>query len=283
MAGLTLARDTMANNQRTTVVVKRAGRNHKICKIWFGSDGSYYVTVPYHSANKAVITCATLNYAAGPIQEVAVSDMLEVASLDDEGRLKLSHHPDGFCQFSGHGILSGLDENGRPRGVGVFARALTHVANGPTFGLVFYGLQEFATCEVVGGDDVAFDADSLIPLPGCDGFRIEGYYLRPEFRRFVETDNWGVRWISLIHPTTAVLRLRVVVAPKTCEFPGLIGLHMFPSPCSDGESGFSITGPGGNLRDNARGENVGDMITAIYPRPDQIPTRRDLTYSPRKD
>mgnify|MGYP001600961504 FL=1 len=266
----------MANNQRAMVVVKKSGLSHKICKIWFGSDGSYYVTVPYHSANKAVITCATLNYAAGPMQEIALSDMLEVASLDDDGRLKLSHHPDGFCQFSGEGILSGRDENGSPKGVGVLARALTHVANGPTFGLVFFGLHDFMRCESVGDNDVVLDADCLAPLPDCDGFRIEGYYLRPDFRRFIETDSNGVQWISIIHPITAILRLRVVLAPINCAIPGLIGLHMFSCPRDKGTLGFAITGPGGNLRDNARGENVGDMITAIYPPPDQMPTRRDL-------
>lgn len=274
----------MANNQRTTVILKDAGRTHKICKIWFGSDGTYYVTVPYHSSNKAVITCATLNYAAGPLHEVPVSDLLEVASLDDEGRLKLSHHPDGFCQFSGSGVLSGRDENGRPRGVGVFARALTHVANGPTFGLVFHGLQEFATCEEASGEDAVFDTAYLAQLPDCSGFRLEGYYLRPDFRRFVETDSRGTQWISLIHPTAAVLRLRVILAPTACKLPGLIGLHMFSvAPRSDSQSGFAITGPGGNLRDNAKGENVGDMISAIYPPPQQIETRRDLTYSPRNN
>jgi hypothetical protein len=39
---------------------------------------------------------------------------------DDEYRLKLSHHPDGFVQFSGHGIKSGRNADGTPKGLGVF-------------------------------------------------------------------------------------------------------------------------------------------------------------------
>ena len=47
-----------------TVVISAKGKSHKICKVWYGSDGSYYVTVPYHPANKAILLKQTVNYLA---------------------------------------------------------------------------------------------------------------------------------------------------------------------------------------------------------------------------
>src|SRR3954470_886414 len=104
-----------------------------LCKILFGADGSYYVTAPYHPADRAIAAKATVNYAEGA-DLLSLDDALELAVLDDdERRLKVSHHPDGFLQFSGQGIRSGLDEAGQPKGIGTFSWPLTTPTLGPSF------------------------------------------------------------------------------------------------------------------------------------------------------
>jgi|CXWL01.1.fsa_nt_gi hypothetical protein len=274
----------MSTKQRWTIVVKHDGVSYKICKIWFGSDGSYYATVPYHKANQAVLVKTTVNYEAGPIQNIPVSDMLEIAALEDEGRLKLSHHPDGYCQFSGEGILSGRDESGRPKGIGIYARDLMHVAGGPTFVIAFHGLEGFSLCENLNANCIVFDADRLVPIHDARGFRLEAYYLGPAFRRFVETAEDGARTVSIIHPTSAILRLKAIIADASCAIPAVIGLHLYADDATPGgsTSGFAITGPGGNLRDNPQGENIGDMISAIYPRHEAFPIRRKVNFPPKE-
>lgn len=270
----------MSTKQRWTIVVQRGGDAYKICKIWFGSDGSYYATVPYHKANEAVLVQTTVNYEAGPIQQIPVSDMLKIASLEDDGRLKLSHHPDGFCQFSGEGVLSGRDDSGRPKGIGGYARDLMHVAGGPTFVIAFHGLEDFLRCENLDANCVVFDADRLVSIQGARGFCLEAFYLGPDFRRFVETAEDGTRTIDVVHPTSAILRLKAIAAHASCPIPAVIGLHLYAADAAPGgsASGFAITGPGGNLRDNPQGENIGDMISAIYPRHEAFPIRRDVNF-----
>jgi hypothetical protein len=105
---------SMANHP--TIVVSKGGVSYKVCKVWFGADGSFYVTVPYHPARRAVFLKMTADYTtAQGGQWVPHDGALEVAILDDDdGRPKLSCHPDGFCQFSGQGIVSGKDESGEP-------------------------------------------------------------------------------------------------------------------------------------------------------------------------
>jgi hypothetical protein len=108
-----------------------------LCKILFGGDGSYYVTAPYHPADKAIAAKVVVNFAKqdGLFQ---LDDAVELAVLDDdERRLKVSHHPDGFLQFSGSGVRSGLDDQGRPKGLGVFSWPLTQPTFGPSFQLAF--------------------------------------------------------------------------------------------------------------------------------------------------
>jgi hypothetical protein len=87
--------------KKNTVVFTTANGSFKICKIWFGADGSYYVTSPYHPAEKAVLWKFTINYA---VQEqcVGFEEAVDSGSVDDDDhRLKLTHHTSGFIQFSG--------------------------------------------------------------------------------------------------------------------------------------------------------------------------------------
>jgi hypothetical protein len=109
------------DNAKYTVVYEKGGHRYKLCKIFFGSDGSYYVTSPYHPAEGATLLKATVNYALSEM-EIPVEQAIDAAAAeDDELRIKLSHHPDGFLQFSGQGIVSGKDADGNIRSIGVMS------------------------------------------------------------------------------------------------------------------------------------------------------------------
>src|SRR5438552_2891197 len=125
----------MPPGKYTIVFESRAGRC-KLFKMWYGSDGSYYVTVPYHSARKAVLFKQTVNYVTSVPKTVDGGDLIpadqaiDIASSDDT-RIKLSHHPDGFLQFSGAGVLSGKNADGSIRGIGIQSWPLAAGCRGP--------------------------------------------------------------------------------------------------------------------------------------------------------
>ena len=127
----------MPTSVMNTVWCRMAGRSYKVFKVGFGGDGSYYVTTPYHPLNTAIAAKVQVNYANSQglgIKQV-LEDALEIAVVDDdERRLKLSHHPDGFLQFSGQGILSGRHPSGVAKGLGVRSWKLEH----PTLRSVFW-------------------------------------------------------------------------------------------------------------------------------------------------
>jgi hypothetical protein len=263
---------------RPTVVVQKGGSLYKVCKIWFGQDGTYYVTSPYHRARQAMLVKATVNYETGPDHLIPISDLLDVAGLEEGEHLKLSHHPDGLSHFSGKGVYSAKDEYGHPKGVGVRTRALTHVGDGPAFVVTVNALEKFEQKQALEASDIVFDYDALAEIPGPYGFRLEGHYFQPSYRRFVEKRDDGSQWITVIHPSRALLRLRAILAPTNCAIPSVIGLDFFASPIGEGSADYVLSGPGGNLRDNEFGQKVADQISAVFPAPECVPMRRNVDY-----
>jgi hypothetical protein len=49
-------------SENWTIQVTTETSCHKICRVWFGSDGSYYVTAPYHQARSASVQISTAYY-----------------------------------------------------------------------------------------------------------------------------------------------------------------------------------------------------------------------------
>jgi len=264
-----------------TVLYEKAGVRYKLCKVWFGGDGSYYVSSPYHPARKAVLLKMTVNYARSEML-VPTEDLIDVASAeDDELRLKLAHHPDGFVQFSGSGILSGKDEHGVIRGMGIRSWPLDAPMRGPAFGVTVRGIEQFAQAERVRDAAVVFNDVDLTLLPDADALVLEGHYLPALWRRFVRMDKNGEAVISVLHPGGGVLTLKAIFPSEGCERQGFFGLELYSlarEPDDDYASpSFLLGGPTGNVRRNLQGELIAEGIYAMFPR-STVQARRVLDY-----
>jgi hypothetical protein len=260
-----------------TILFEKEGVFYKLCKIIFGADGSYYVTVPYHSADKGIFLKCTVNYNQFEMV-IPVGDAIDIAS-SDEKRIKLSHHPDGFVQFSGQGLISGKDVEGNIKGIGVMSWPLSKPVHGPAFTIVAWGIEKFKQVNQVKRNSCIFSSHNLIPNPRTNGLILEGHYFPPEVRRFIQVGADGTQVISIIHPVGIMMPLKVLLSSNTCSFPGFIGLSLwedhvyFSSP-----SGFAISGSTGNIRYNAKGDRLGDGIFCIYPLIDNEGIRRSLSF-----
>lgn len=262
-----------------TVLYEKDGTVYKLCKVLFSADGSYFVTSPYHRADKAILIKATVNYALDKM-DIPFKQAVDLASAeDDEKRIKLSHHASGFVQFSGQGITSGIDSAGNIRGIGVMSWPLVSPVRGPAFGITILGVEQFQQASKVKGDSCLFKHEELTPIPGANLLCLEGYYFPPLWRRFIRTERDGTKTISMVHPGGAVLKLKVVFASERSAHPGFIGLEMYTDIGDFGgvTAGFVLSGPTGQLRQNERGEILGDGIYCMYPRLN-IPTRRSIDY-----
>jgi hypothetical protein len=269
-----------------TVIYKKDGERYKLCKIFFGNDGSYYVTSPYHPAEAAVLFKATVNYAMNEM-DLSLEHALDVAAAeDDEKRIKLSHHPDGFLQFSGQGIVSGKDHEGNIRGIGVMSCPLDRLTRRPAFGLTMAGLEDFEKPDRVKDIPCVFRHEELTPIPGPHVFVLEGYYLPTLWRRFVRVRPDGTRVVPLVHPAGVVIELKAIFPSEQCARQNFFGLEIYTVPRVEGDvrgPAFTISGSTGNLRENEHGQLLGDGIWCRYPRDFDAPNQRSLDYAGPRD
>jgi hypothetical protein len=277
----------MAAGKYTIVFESKTGRR-KLFKLWFGSDGSYYVTVPYHPARKAVLLKQTINYETSVPRSVnggqwlPVEQAIDIASADD-ARIKLSHHPDGFLQFSGSGLVSGKNPDGSAKGIGIQSWPLTQGCRGPAFGVTISGVDDFEPADSGNGSLCVFRESDLTLIPGMGPLLIEGHFFPTMWRRFVQTHADGTKTIPIMHPAGVVLQLRVLLPADKCPIGGFFGLEVFGNlgtfAGSLTESGFALSSSTGNVRQNEQGQKVGDGLFCFYPRPEGIPVRRSVDYA----
>jgi hypothetical protein len=264
------------------IAYEREGRTFRLTRIVFGGDGSYYVSTPVHPLQRAVLAMFTVNYARQE-STVALSEAVDLAdAAADDKEIKLSHHPDGFMQFSGAGLVSGREETGKIRGVGVDTWTLMAPIRGPAFAIAITDIEEFVTDTTVTADTLLFTDVDVVALPEADQVVLEGYYFPPLWRRFIRVDHRGELVISIFHPAKAVLHLRVALPPDSCEVPGFLGFEVYTNYLkAEGEDprpGFIMSGSTGNLRRNEAGEMLGDGIYCFYPAEDFPVATRNIDF-----
>jgi hypothetical protein len=159
-----------ASFAKTTLVVREADAAYRVAKFLPLKDGGFAITTPYHRARSGSLFKHPTTERTGSF-ETEVSQMTPFVASD---RVKLSYHVDGFVQFSGEDsskIVSGRDEHGRPKGLGLMARPLAApVETGPCAGCSVWGLAEFEAWKPRASEGaIVFHAD-------------EDFYTEPEDR-----------------------------------------------------------------------------------------------------
>jgi hypothetical protein len=251
----------------------------RLAKVWFGSDGSYYVAMPVPMKDRAVLAKFTVNYATDarfmPFSEAV--DLAEAKRADKE--IKFTHHPDGFIQFSGANVVSGKDEDGGIRGVGTMSWPLWDPVRGPAFGLGITRPYDLLGQVKPRASDLVIAPEAVAAVPDWDQLVLEGYYFPALWRRFVRYRG-GAPYLSVFHPCKAMLELRVLFPRGTEAVDGFLGIEVYTSYASaDADDpappGFIFGGPSGDARTTDSGEMEADAIYCFYPS-DGIPAHRSI-------
>jgi hypothetical protein len=264
-----------------TILCKRRDRIYKICKLIFGSDGSYYVTAPYHPHNRAHLV--TIPWADNSPLEPQFNEAVDAGAFDDdEQRIKLSHHPDGFVQFSGPGLISGRDTSGRIKGIGLESWALDVPLHSIAFTLLIRGIESFHEARD-SADGILFDWDDFPARSDADVLMVEAHYL-PSWIRYYARNGRNSPEISMMHPAGVFYSLRAVFPPERSPNQNFFGLFAFAFPGGTvlANPFFSLSGPIGNMRRTSRGETVGESLAYLYPRPLST-MAQTLNYAPERN
>jgi hypothetical protein len=254
----------MAESGGASIAIEVDGRARGLCRIVFEPDGSYSVAGPLHGLPGAVIATLTTNFSRSS-QWISAAQAVHLPRLDDlGGPLRLTHGRDGLVQFRGAGLVSGREDDGSIRGVGVQAWPIDHPALGPAFVLTVAGIDQL--------EDPA-DRDRILVFPAENrGWNargnlviLEGWIFPTEWRRFLRFDDRGA-FLDVVHPAKAIVRLRAVPDPGDCSMPGFLAVdvHTEDGPASPAPR-FALAGPVGNMHQDAAGEWLGAAVVLAYP------------------
>ena len=269
----------MGKTSKTTLVLKHGEEFRRLAKLIFGSDGSYYVTLPYHESRRATVFKMSTNYDAGTFFVSSSENVVETASID-EREIKFSHHPDGFAQFSGPGITSGRNVDGTAKGMAVFTSPLNEIFRGPAFNYAIRNIEELELIQNVDADAMVFDLSEYLPIGPTNALNFEAHYFVPMWRRFVRYDAKDRPIINIQHPCGANLELRIFPSATECDYPGILGFELYQIPRDLG-TGYSFGGPAERMRRNEHGQRIADAIFCMYPRDDRIAAERSLQFPPQ--
>lgn len=279
----------MAHNG-SRIIIDDGDGLRAICKILPLSDGGYSVLAPYHVAREGWLYKHSVNYQQHE-QSIDLSEMQHFVASD---RVKLSHHFDGFVQFSGENpqtITSGRDPlTGRPKGLAIMSAPIPlPFDDGPTFGISTWGMNEFKLVTDPRETDIIFRSDDIYYYRSAPYaftcYNLEGWLFGATMWDGVRGPANNLR-LSMHFPRRwnakrAILDFRVLpLATDDNDYNGFLGLRVnrmdlkIPSP-----SGFELGGPS-NRR---RGEHVAEMLKATYPKPadvSQLADAQSLDYTP---
>lgn len=145
-------------------------------------DGGFAVVAPYHAAKEGFLfKMANPEELGGRFSVPAPAEVYRYTAAH---RIKLSFHPDGFIQFSGENpgtMRSARGPLGEPKGLGILRPPLSKpIVSGPTFGILAWGLSDFARCPVSERGVVRFSQADLYygrgarPASDPKGILVEG-------------------------------------------------------------------------------------------------------------
>lgn len=274
----------MTGRKSYRIAYQRGEEVYRLTRVTYGSDGSYYVAAPVHPEQRALLVKFTVNYARNVVvQRIDEAVDLGTAAADDK-EIKLTHHPDGFMQFSGAGLISGRDDDGNIRGIGVDTWTLYEPNRGPAFAVAITDVDRLGAETKVSKDTILFDDRDVVALDEAAVVILEGYYFPALWRRFIRPNRDGDPVIEMLHPSRAVLQLRVALPPTSVELPGFLGFEVYTNygkgPDEEPRPGFFMSGSTGNIRENDNGEILGDGIHCMYPAEDLEVIGRTLDYVP---
>lgn len=245
----------MSSNIR--ICLEKDGCVYKISSITLLSDGSFKLDVPYCQFKEAFLTKITPNYKS-PTKRYLVK--ISEKNFTLRSRPQLSIHSSGFVQFSGPGVLSGVDKKtGIPKGLGVYSAPLsTPVQSGPTAGISFWGLEFFEKLLSKRKTDLIINEGQLINRfykdeSSLNSYLFEFFVFSEKFDKYIrktsrgeEATIWFPQYPGLF--TFPVLRLK-----NHSSFIGVIPFMVYSGFAEKVDFGFNFGGPAGTDTPDGKG------------------------------
>lgn len=281
---------------KNRILIKENGILYKVTMVTPHSDGGFNILVPYCKAQKGYIFTHKVDYSKH-------QDPIPLESMDKQflttKDVKLSIHRSGFAQFSGPGVLSGIDsKTNKIKGAGVQSAPLDNpITSGPTFGIIVDGLKEgFKHVNANNNkkiNEIIFEENDFYDR-NCGksmecGYLIEGFFFQEVMEERIRFDDGKpvltLQFWNFEKPGT-IFKLRAIFIKNSSGFIGLlpskiaIGLSSIDYLSSQVKSeikldpssnkskfGYCLSGPGGVITRTPDGREIATVINCVYPEP----------------
>ncbi len=250
-------------DNRIRICINDEEINYKVTSIYLLSDGSFKIDVPYCNHEEGVIEKFHLPEDFYGKTTSLVSNE-ERESFFIKNRPQLSIHASGFVQFSGKGILSGIDKNtGKPKGLALNSNPLSSpISFGPTCSILLWGLSK--------GYDVANKAESInYIIPGkafksrifddkeiIHSYQIEIWVfpLNEYYLNAIQTDANGKEFIILKFPNYLLAPgssfvMGVIRLKNINSFLALLPSRVHVQQSEESDFGFYLSSPSEKIKE----------------------------------
>lgn len=244
----------MSTSKHRLCIEDERGETRKVAMI-VSNERGISISVPYHKARQGQFLLIR------PPDQPGIHAVRPHGRYVASSRAKLSLHPPHpsepdttFVHFSGDGIVSGRDEDGRPKGFSLIGPPISEITTGPTMGLTVWGLADFDPPRARDANLVTIRQSDMHPATGGDllrGLTLEMFLLPNSLRK-------SSRRLGVFYKEYVFEGIKRGFYLKVIELPGLdrfLGVACIRRPVTFTGSGYTLVSP----------RIHGWMLCAAYP------------------
>lgn len=225
---------------------------YKISSLYLSNDGSFKIDIPYCPYEEGYLMKFRPRY--GEFLYLIPEKEFE-QKFTAKNRPQLSIHASGFVQFSGPGVLSGIDKKtGLANGLGIYSNPLNDpIQSGPTCGIVFWGIEFFEKLSGSRKTDLIIRENQIIDRPAEDIKRnsyLFEFFVFPEFlARHIRSSTAGkemtARFPFYRHSPGAIFTFPIIELINHQSFIGILPFKTSTGFANKTKFGFNFGSPSG--------------------------------------
>jgi tetratricopeptide (TPR) repeat protein len=272
-----------------TIVFEDKYELYKISEITLSSDGSFSLSVPYCRERNGSIYMAYVD----PSPHYFTLDAKQmIKSFAVDTSVKVTMHTSGFVQFSGKGVISGIDRTtGDIKGVGLISSPLEKpIESGPTIGGMMWGLSSGYTkyAKDTKHPIILREGDYYYRFASPDNYNcylLEIFVFPDMMRRQIKEDKFGYymynQFFQYREQPGAIFKLRVIYLKNIPSFLGILVTRSF-SQFGEGPHGYQL-GTASGPEEYIHGQPMRRWACALYPPVLSMEGVQSIRYEPSDD
>jgi hypothetical protein len=252
---------------RKKICLEENGIIYHITSIYLLPDGSFKIDLPHCPYTEGTIIKFRYKHDTPGLSTTKNKDLIQ--NFTSNSRPQLSIHASGFTQFSGPGIISGVDENKLAKGVGIYSNRLVNpIQSGPTSIILFWGLENYKTIKHVTSEDILITQkdlhtrltpreDKQIDEMDVNTYGFDFFVFPDSYEKYVSKEGnkeiMNINFPTYTQSPSKKFKFPICRLRKIDSFIGILPFRAYTGHPNSIPHGFVINGPAGSDKPNVHG------------------------------